>query len=152
MLTLSPVQQLMATPLPCKTKQHKCLYRPKLNEVSEIYDLLNEHLFNNKLVKPEIRIGRRRNVWGWCKGYWKKQESGSYCIILLSDKWYSIQWMISILAHEMVHQHTWDIGNYAMDHGPNFREHKTKLAEHDIILKRIINTKKWFKYQQFLRC
>lgn len=68
--------------------------------------------------------------------------------------------MISILAHEMCHQYTWDIigpereqaGKERMlSHGPTFFQFKEKLSEHGISLKISHRRSSWFKTQDFFK-
>lgn len=153
--------QLMATPLPSIRKQIRKLYRPTIEEVIHVYDLLNKCVFDNKLTRPEIILKRQYKVFGWCIGSWEQLPSGSHCTIKLMDKWYCIQWMITILAHEMAHQYTWDIERPdreavgkkgLMSHGTSFLQHRAKMAEFNIRLKHCLYINRWFKYQRFDKC
>ena len=72
------------------------------------------------------------------------------------DKWFSPQWLVTILAHEMSHQYQWDIlgkqrlaegKEKIMSHGPSFFVFKDNLAKYDIPLKTSHSQGKWFKYQ-----
>jgi hypothetical protein len=79
--------------------------------------------------------------------------------IKLSDKWYCAQWMVAVLAHEMVHQYQWEILGknmegrikwYVMNHGPSFYEWRDAMAEYQIPLNLFIKTSyQWFKTQSF---
>jgi hypothetical protein len=69
--------------------------------------------------------------------------------------------MITILAHEMAHQYTWDIERPAreavgkkglMSHGSSFLQHRAKMAEFNIRLKHYLYINRWFKYQRFDKC
>lgn len=155
------LEKLMSTPLPTKTKQKRCLYRPNLEEVYRLYDLINKEIFKNKLSRPEICIGPRRMCWGMCVGFHRTRSSGSRCVIKLSDKWYCIQWFVTILAHEMSHQYQWDIlspkrvkagKDDIMSHGPSFFVHRSKIKKHSIPLKTAHSKNKWFKYQHMQHC
>jgi hypothetical protein len=155
------LQTIMLTPLPPIEYQRKLSYRPSLEEVYTAYDLINLHVFDNKLIRPEIRIGRRRGVLGWCWSYIRPRKTGSTCIILLTHKWCCIQWLYSILAHEMVHQYQSDIDRkdrallgkgMLMKHGPNFFIHRNKLAQSGIILKTSYGLHHWLVYQDFKKC
>jgi hypothetical protein len=161
MPTSKSLVELMLTPLPNITAQKRLTYRPSLKEVIKTYDLLNREIFNNELHRPEIQLGIRRKAWGWCQGFIKYRDTGSRCIIKLSDKWYCKQWMITVLAHEMSHQYQWDIialqreeqGKDAiMSHGPSFFIYRKRMKEHGIHLKVAHRWRKWFKYQDFTRC
>lgn len=158
---MSKLQELMLTPLPCKSYQKRLPYRPSQREVERIYNLLNEEIFCGRLKKPEIHLGRLHHAWGWCLGDQSLQKNGSYCMIKLSDKWYCIQWLIITLAHEMSHQYQWDVigpkrtiqgKDFLMSHGPTFFQHRRKMKQHNIPLKTAFKIKKWFKHQDLSRC
>jgi hypothetical protein len=137
------------------------MFRPTLAEAEYTYNLLNKQVFANKLTMPAIKLGpRRRTYWGMCEGSIEKYPTGSYCEILLMDKWYCRQWFITILAHEMAHQHQWDIdgpkrersGKPAiMSHGPSFFKFRNRLEEHNIPLKTAQRMRRWFKYQDLFK-
>lgn len=154
----------MQSPLPTLTEQKKQLYRPTLRQVRAMYRLLNKVLFNSKLKIPKIELKKRTTFWGMCmgKGRWGHPYStGSYCSIVLTNKFYSLHWMITTLAHEMVHQYQWDIYSGQrkkkgklpiMSHGPSFYAWRKKLAKVGITLKRTYSKKKWFIYQKLDKC
>lgn len=157
----SELIELMSTPLPCKSKQKRLPYRPSQREVHRVYDLLNTHIFKGKLQRPEIRLGTLRRAWGWCEGNPVPHDSGSYCVIRLSDKWYCVQWFVITLAHEMAHQYQWDIlgpqrslqgKDFLMSHGPSFFLYRSRMEKHHIPLKTSFRMRRWFKYQTFKRC
>lgn len=144
------LQELMDLPLPSLTAQKRLLFRPDLDDVKHVYNLLNEKIFNDTLNRPNIILGKCRGYWGMCYGETKPYKNGSYCKIKLSDKWYSAQWMIVTLAHEMSHQYQWD--NYTiMNHGPSFYRHQFKLYRYDIPLKRSYSTGRWFDKQDLFQ-
>lgn len=151
----------MSIPLPNKTSQKRLGYRPSPREVAKMYDLLNQTVFKNKLSRPEIVLGQRRQCWGYCRGYVKERSTGSRCVIYLSDKWFCIQWMIVTLAHEMAHQYQWDITSKErnkngkkelMSHGPSFFQHKDRFYRFKLPLKTAHRMRKWFKYQDLHKC
>jgi hypothetical protein len=153
---------LMHEPLPNISYQKKMGYRTHIGEVENLYKLINESVFDNKLSMPEIIVkGRCRQYWGVCFGEIEKpDESHSYCRIKLMDKWFCRQWLITTLAHEMCHQYQWDIISEErkllgkepiMSHGPTFFIHRPRLAEHMISLKRYHGMKSWFKTQDFFK-
>lgn len=155
------LDDLMSSPLPNKTSQKRLSYRPSVKEVYKIYDLLNHIIFKNKLSRPEILLGQRRQCWGYCRGYVKERYTGSRCVICLSDKWFCIQWMIVTLAHEMAHQYQWDIISKKrsklgkedlMSHGPTFFQHRDRFYKFKLPLKTAHRMRKWFKYQDLHRC
>ena len=146
----------MQTPLPSKGNQRKKKYRPTVKQVHEAYELLNTHIFDNQLKHPSINL-RNLNVWGMCIGFTTPQH---YSKIKLNYRFFCVQWMITILAHEMAHQFQWDIHGPKrvaakriplLSHGPTFYEYKKKLAEYGIPLKEFYCDKKWFKLQNMMK-
>jgi hypothetical protein len=156
------LKELMDFPLPTIQRQKKLVFKPTLVQAQHIYYLLNENVFNNELIMPEILIKPRcRKYWGICYGEFEPHENGSYCQIKLMDKWYCIQWFITILAHEMAHQHQWDVygpereklgKEWLMSHGPSFFKFRDSLAQHNIPLRTSHSQKAWFKHQNLLKC
>lgn len=144
-----PLKALMATPLPPITFQKKKGYRPSLREVRHIYRLLNKYVFKNQLKMPIIEIGTCRKYWGMCIGSEFPTKSGSRCKIKLMDKWFCVQWLVTTLAHEMVHQYEWDILNKSMTHRQSFFIWRDQLAKFNIDLKTFHGQKRWFKHQDF---
>ena len=161
---MSKITQLMREELPNMTYQKKLSYRPSQSDVVKLFKLLNEEIFNNKLPMPEIEVAARcRKYWGYCIGLeiLELTTDKSNCKIKLMDKWFCKQWLITTLAHEMVHQYQWDIDGVKrikqgkdpiMSHGPSFYKHKKKLAKFGISLKKAHGRKKWFKHQNFNKC
>lgn len=161
MSSSNPLFEYMEQPLPSLTEQKRMCYRPSLEEVIEIYDLLNHSIFKNKLARPEIQLGTRRMCWGLCIGYVQNQPSGSCCVIKLSDKWYCKQWLVTIMAHEMSHQYQWDIlgpkrykqgQEFLMSHGPSFFVHRNRMLKYQIPLKVAHRKSKWFRHQHMCLC
>lgn len=144
-----PLKELMKTPLPPVSYQRRKGYRPSLREVKEIYKLVNKYVFNNKLVMPPIEIGICRTYWGVCEGQDIPTKKGTYCRIRLVDKWFCVQWMITTLAHEMVHQYEWDVLRKKMTHRQSFFMWREKLDKFNIGLKTYHGQKKWFRHQDF---
>lgn len=159
----STLLQLMAEPLPNIGSQKKLPYRPNKKEVKELYNIINNEIFDNQLPPAKLELKSHcRGYWGMCiaEGF-NKRKRYSQCRIVLSDKWYCKQWLINTLAHEMVHQHQWDVyskertkesKNPIMSHGPSFYKFKKQLSEYGIILKRSSGAKRWFKYQMLSKC
>ena len=115
---------------------------------------LNKYVFNDRLSCPPIVLGICRGYYGACEGFADKTRPGTYCKIRLSNKWTSVQWMITVLAHEMVHQYQWDVYSVKrerqgltniMSHGPSFFEWKDRLAEFAIDLRTAYNTEDLLK-------
>ncbi len=159
----SKLLQLMSEPLPNIGLQKKLSYRPTKKEVKNLYNIINEEIFNNELPPARLEVKSHcRGYWGLCmaQGFNPKKKS-SQCKIRLSDRWYCKQWLIDTLAHEMVHQYQWDIYSKEravegkepiMSHGPSFYKFRKQLAEYGIVLKRTSRTSLWFKYQTLSKC
>jgi hypothetical protein len=112
---------------------------------------------------PEFEVTARcRKYWGMCyASYEIVKYRKTYCKIRLMDKWFCKQWLITTLAHEMVHQYQWDIDGTKreregkerlMSHGPSFYAHRERLAKHGISLKVGHGQKRWLKHQSFAKC
>jgi hypothetical protein len=159
----SKLLQLMLEPLPSLGSQKKLSYRPTKKEVRQLYNIINEEVFDNQLPPASLEVKSHcRGYWGMCMstGFNPKKKS-SQCKIRLSDRWYCKQWLIDTLAHEMVHQYQWDIYSKEraaegkepiMSHGPSFYKFRKQLAEYGIVLKRTSRTSLWFKYQTLSKC
>lgn len=150
------LQELMDTPLPNLTAQKRLLFRPDLQDVEHVYDLLNEQVFNNVLIRPNIKLGKCREYWGMCYGEDNPYNNGTYCRIKLSDKWYSVQWMVTMLAHEMSHQYQWDIYSHGrktrvMSHGPSFYRYQMNMYRHNISIKTTYSSGMWFRTQDLFK-
>jgi len=153
----NPIRVLMATPLPPKTLQRRLCYRPTVKEVVSTYNILNRYVFDNALHRPELQLCTIQKAWGMCYGLLQVDENtGSHCKIRLMDKWYSTQWMVATLAHEMCHQYQWDIRgperqeggkDWLMSHGPSFFEHRDRLMDYNVPLKVSHSRRRWFKTQ-----
>lgn len=146
----------MQTPLPSKGFQRKKKFYPTKLQVTETYQLLNTHIFNNQLTLPSINL-RNLNVWGMCIGF---DTPRHYSKIKLNYRFFCVQWFVTILAHEMAHQIQWDLHGPRriadkrvplLSHGPTFFEYKQKMLEFKIPLKSFYCDKKWFKTQDMLK-
>lgn len=158
----NPLVSLMETPLPTITDQKRFVYRPEIEEVIYVYNLLNKHIFDCQLVRPPIELGTIKKAWGMCIG----DRTGDnyeklYSTIRLYDKWYCPQWMVSVVAHEMCHQVQWDIDGQQrlelgkeplLGHGPSFFKYRERLNSFGIPLKTKFSIRKWFKYQHITKC
>jgi len=150
----------MEAPLPSKTYQRRLQYRPSYKDINYAYNKLNFYLFDNRLRKPYIEQGTRRQTWGYCQWEDELQDTGSYCHIKLMDKWFCPQWFWNTLAHEMVHQWQWDIGRfegYRVDtssgsHGRSFFLWRDRFAHYGLSLKTAHGMKRWLKHQTFSKC
>ena len=152
----NPLRVLMATPLPTANQQRRLPYRPNIREVRRVYQLLNKYIFSNQLSCPPISIGLCRDSFGECTAFRTKTRKGTYCKIHIKDKWWSVQWMVNTLAHEMAHQYQWDIASLKrekrglgpiMSHGPSFFQHKERMASFGITLKYSHSLESWFEHQ-----
>jgi hypothetical protein len=152
----------MSENLPNISYQKKMGYRTNNTEVENLYKLINQTIFESKLIMPEIEVrGRCRQYWGVCFGEIEKpNESHTYCRIRVMDKWFCKQWLITTLAHEMCHQYQWDIigeerknqgKDPLMSHGPTFFIYRPKLAEHGISLKKYHGMRRWFRTQDLFK-
>ncbi len=157
MLTSLSLRELMVLPLPTRSQQKRLIFRPSKQLVHHVYELINYEVFDNTLIKPRLDIVPRcQKYWGMCTGNIHKDYTGSYCQIRMMDKWFCMQWMVTTLAHEMVHQWQWDINgpereengkDWLMSHGPSFYAHRDNLAESNISLKTAHSQRRWFKHQ-----
>ena len=101
--TLS-LSEIMRIPLPPIPQQKKLIYRPSIEDAIHVYDALNQCIFDNQLTRPTIYLKPRcRKYWGLCYSDGELHDTGSYCEIRLMDKWYCVQWMVTILAHDLAH-------------------------------------------------
>lgn len=148
--------QMMQEPEPKLSYQKRLGYRTTKREVKELYNIINQEIFDNELSTAKFEVKSHcRGYWGFCiaKSF-SLRAKRSRCTIRLSDRWYTKQWLITILAHEMVHQYQWDIygkervrngKSPMMSHGPSFFRFKDKLKKHGIELRRIPRRPKWLK-------
>jgi hypothetical protein len=163
MLKKTSLAEIMREELPPIAYQKRLCYRTDHDEVVKLYRILNKHVFNNKLIMPEIEVvGRCRKYWGMCYGSLQMPtKTKSFCKIRMMDKWYSRQWLIIVLAHEMCHQYQWDVEGLKrlnkglepiMSHGPSFFIFRDKLKKLGIPLKSAYSKRRWFKYQNVFKC
>ncbi len=159
----SQILKMMNSELPSRGFQKRLSYRTSLKEVTYLYKLLNKEIFNNKLPQAELRVmNKTPGYWGYCiaKNF-TPYETGSTCLIKLSEKWYCKQWLITTLAHEMVHQYQFDIDGPKrmkrglepiMSHGPSFFIFREKLAKFNISLKTSHSRRRWMLHQNLFKC
>lgn len=154
---------LMREELPSIADQKRLRYRTDYDEVVKLYRMLNKHVFNNKLIMPEIEVMPRcRKYWGMCYGSLQMPtKTKSYCKIRMMDKWYCRQWLVIVLAHEMCHQYQWDVEGVKrlnkgkepiMSHGPSFFIFRDKLKKLGIPLKSAHSKRRWLKHQNVFKC
>ena len=157
----NPIRTIMAMPLPSITYQKHKQFRPTDSDIIYAYNIINRHVFDGQLKRPEITQGRINNCWGQCTWMQHPDTLEYYTKIRLVDKWYCAQWFMNTLAHEMVHQWQWDIhrvdnGGYIYEysgaHGPSFFAWRDRFAEYGLHLKTSHRMKKWFTYQDFAKC
>ena len=156
MTTHSQLRRLLETPLPSISQQRRKPYRPDEQEINRIYSLINRAIFDGQMRRPRIVTGREVNALGWCIGMRPPTRTRSGCVIRLTDKWFSVHWLIFVMAHEMCHQYQWDILGPQrqaqglqpmMSHGPSFLMHRKRLAEIGVPLLKKIYMYRWFQYQ-----
>jgi hypothetical protein len=162
----NPIKSIMAVELPSITYQRRKLFRPNDEDVIYAYNIINKYIFENQLDRPDIYVkSHLRGMWGCCAWLDKKQYTGSYCYIQISDKYFCQQWFMNTLAHEMVHQWQWDIYRWDHEnyfnrkmyegsgaHGPSFYAWRERFADFGLNLKTAHGQKRWFKHQDFARC
>ena len=161
----SKLASMMLDDLPSITYQKRLSYRTSMREVLSLYRLINQEIFGNKLPQCKIEVTSHcKKYWGICVGLYPGPHPNpekSVCTIRISDKWFCRQWLITTLAHEMVHQYQWDVNSRKrmkegkeplISHGPSFFEFREKLAKHNISLKRSHGMKRWFRHQNLWKC
>lgn len=157
----NPIRAYMEAELPPLTYQRRMQFRPSYGEINYVYKICNFYLFDNRLRKPVIEQGSRRQTWGFCNWEEELQDTGSYCTIKLSDKWFCSQWFVQTLAHEMVHQYQWDIARWeeydgvmpeSGAHGPSFFAFRERFDYYGLRLKTSYGRNRWFKHQSFYKC
>jgi hypothetical protein len=151
----------MEMELPKIREQKRLCFRPSRNFLHHTYEMLNYDVFENTLRKPQLMMeGNRKNYWGMCLGQVHRTSNGSYCQIEMMDKWFCVQWFVTTLAHEMVHQYQWDIlgperekqgKDWLMSHGPTFFDFKDHMKSYNISLKTAHSQRKWFKHQNLFK-
>jgi hypothetical protein len=157
------LKTLMESDLPSKTAQRQKKFRPKEKEVKAYFRLINREIFHNRLPMPKFYIRRLHDAVGICEGKeGPVRKTKSHCIIHLVDRYYCIQWFLSTLAHEMVHQYQWDVYSNIrvkrglprhMSHGPSFYIWRKRLAKYGIALKaNTLHEHKWFSTQDTSIC
>lgn len=163
MYTNIKLKDLMGEDYPKVYIQKKSLYKTNIREVRALYRLINKEVFNDRLPGATLNLkNRTREMWGMCTGYHHSiNKRGSRCKIELTTRWYCRQWLIMVLAHEMVHQYQWDIESQKriknglppiMSHGPSFYAFRKKLKKHKIPLKEFADKDRWFEKQDLFKC
>ena len=157
----NPIRAIMTSSLPSITYQRKLSFRPTYHEITYTYNILNRYLFDNRLKRPYIEQGSRRQTWGFCSWELEKQATGSHCSIRLMDKWFTPSWFVQTLAHEMVHQYQWDFTRFeeyngkmpeSGAHGPSFFMWRDRFDYYGLRLKTSYGMKRWFKHQDWYKC
>lgn len=160
----NPLKALMNEELPGRGYQKRLAYRTNIKEVLYLYKLINREVFNNVLPKPDLRVlNKTPGYWGYCiaKQMEPDIKGKSVCIIKIAEKWYCKQWLITTLAHEMVHQYQFEVDGHKrmkkglepiMSHGPSFFVFRKKLEKFNIPLKRAHNRRRWWVYQNLFKC
>ena len=120
------------------------LYKTNIREIKALYRLINATIFNDSLVMPEIKLVRLRNAWAYCEGdECPFSKNKTRCTIYVHENWYRKNYLISTIAHEMVHQYQWDIISRKrqkqglcsiMSHGPTFFQWRDAFNKHGLQL------------------
>ena len=148
---------LMETPLPSIAEQRRRTFRPTKRTVRKIFNLLNTHIFNNKLSYPDMVVRALGDHWGICIG---TDTPYRYSTIRLHHHYVCVQWFVVVLAHEMIHQYQWDVigpQRIAKDkvplisHGPSFYQFRDKFATYGIPLKQTYRLRHWWKKQDLMK-
>ena len=158
----NPIRAIMEAPLPSLTYQRRLSFRPTYHDINYAYNICNRYLFDNRLRKPVITQGQRRQTWGFCNWEDDYDHTGSYTTISLANKWFCPSWFLQTLAHEMVHQYQWDIyrfeehnGDYEKNsgaHGPDFFMFRDRFDHYGLRLKQWYGQKRWLKHQDWYKC
>ena len=157
----NPIRAIMEAELPSITYQRRLGFRPTNKDINYIYSKLNFYLFDNRLRKPIITQGSRRQTWGFCEWKHELQDTGSHTTIKLMDKWFCEAWFVQTLAHEMVHQYQWDVARFeeyngvmpdSGAHGPSFFAHRERFDYYGLRLKTSYGMKRWFRHQNWYKC
>lgn len=161
LLTQLSIAELMDLPLPTVGQQKRLPFRPTKHFIHHVYELLNYEVFDNTMYKPRLELHSHcRKYWGMCEGNISKDYTGSFCRIIMMDKWFCPQWFVTTLAHEMVHQYQWDVlgperqengKDWLMSHGPSFYAFREDLEPHNISLKVSHSQRRWFKHQDLFK-
>jgi hypothetical protein len=89
--------------------------------VEDIYDAINNAVFNGVLTRPKIvvRDYSKRGIWGECEGWQRGSRWGPHYtqVIRIEKNFPNLKKLIAAVAHEMVHQWEWDKRG-TMTHGP----------------------------------
>jgi hypothetical protein len=84
----NPIRAIMEAELPSITYQRRMQFRPSYADINYVYNICNRYLFDNRLRRPIITQGSRRQTWGFCEWENELQDTGSYTTIKLMDKWF----------------------------------------------------------------
>jgi hypothetical protein len=152
------LRAMMKEPLPTISKQKRFHHRTTSEEVTALHKILNKLIFDNVLSTPEFEVmSNLPKYWGMCYGEWTQEDTVPMVrAIRVMDKWWSKQWLVIVLSHEMCHQYQWEIlgpkrlaenKKALMSHGPSFYIFRDKFKEYGIPIKRQYSRKRWFKHQ-----
>lgn len=155
----NPIRAIMEAELPSLSYQRNKLFRPSQKDALYAYKILNKYIFDNQLRRPIIELAQTKKCWAYCQWHDYPVWNGSWCTIRLNDKWFCPQWFLNTLAHEMVHQWQWDIYRWTNSlsensgaHGPSFFAWRDDFSYYGLTLKTAFGQKRWFKFQDFMRC
>lgn len=101
----------------------KAPIRVTVEMVEDIYDALNRAVFGRVLQRPKITVRnyQHRGIWGECEGFQRGSRWGEHYtkVIRIEREFPNLKKLISVVAHEMVHQYEWDVLG-VMTHGNSF--------------------------------
>jgi len=113
-------------------------FEPSEYELRLYYGLLNKYVFRGMLTKPKLELLRLRGAWGIFTGDYYGRPT-----ISMTNRFPTKQFFVMALAHEMVHQHQWDIigpkqlkegKKPSINHGPTFYNWRDTLSKFGIPL------------------
>lgn len=117
------------------------VHHTSVEEILLLHHIINATIFRNRLSTPTIKVSNYcRKYWGYFEG---EKHSGK---IVLHNKWKNIQFLITILTHEMIHQYQWEvIGPHEknLTHGKSFFAFRGIMKHFSIPLHRKYSIRKY---------
>jgi hypothetical protein len=110
----------------------------KLNHqmAATIYESINRAVFGGVLRRPKIIIRNYKDFWGETEGSSRGTQGGTQYVVAmrLHREWPNMKKLITVIAHEMVHQYEWERQQQPMSHGSTFWDWQHKLMSKGIRL------------------
>jgi hypothetical protein len=98
----------------------KIKFSPKVEDMKEWFNILNEQIFGNKLVPvKKLQIKHDDGLHAYYGYYDKKHKKHGKTRIVMDNKFSSKKKFVEILAHEMIH-HFQAQYDEPVGHGPTF--------------------------------